>query len=204
MKKIKIFYPTILVLLLMFSESYAFQIYSFQGSGTEEYSSSEPLDWVWNDELGDFSPIFSKTRNITASGILKISDDAFSKGSAVSKEGYDFSEIISFQVNIGGRLFDYGRTDGCGLVSQGATAIIDANKLIIDGYFIFPGFANGFVMSPEGISYVYQGTDSQSFRDVHGEWKRDNDPLPPVPEPSTIFLLGSGIVGIGIWRRRKY
>jgi hypothetical protein len=51
------------------------------------------------------------------------------------------------------------------------------------------------------IRYLHlSATYTEGYRQVHGRF--DNLNFTPVPEPSTLLLLGSGFVGLGLVRRR--
>jgi hypothetical protein len=191
----------IALLLSSSSTSYAIKTYTFQGSGSEEFTGESFCQNTWSDELGEYHEECTVTNNITASGILKISDAAFKKGTAVAGGGYDFSEIISFEVFMGSGAYKYGTVDGFGLVSYGATAVTEFDKLYVDAYFTEADWPNHwFGMSPDGMFAGIQAATVRGHRQVWGEWTLVAE---PVPEPSTFLLFGAGIAGISIWRRKS-
>lgn len=59
-----------------------------------------------------------------------------------------------------------------------------------------PGSASGYGSGPGDLDvgqFAPFNRDAQSL-----------DAPAVVPEPSTIMLLGSGLVGLGVWERRKF
>jgi len=52
--------------------------------------------------------------------------------------------------------------------------------------------------------WLTNGFDIGSLHSVYETWYvRDNGGSEPVPEPSTMLLLGGGLAGLAIWRKRK-
>ncbi len=69
--------------------------------------------------------------------------------------------------------------------------------LSLPGSYIVPKYESG-TLPTEGVSNFIGGDDN-----FDSQISNENGDLANVPEPSTLFLLGSGVLGLGILGRRK-
>jgi hypothetical protein len=59
---------------------------------------------------------------------------------------------------------------------------------------------HGFSGVPNTAEWIWWLNDWDKKKKKSGD--DPNDPLVPVPEPASLFLLGSGVAIVGAWRRR--
>jgi hypothetical protein len=80
---------------------------------------------------------------------------------------------------------------------------LDSASLYVDGILIasgYTGFARDPALVPERV--VWGSGDSENTGG--GLYNLVQFDVHPVPEPATMFLLGSGLIGIGVFVRRKF
>jgi hypothetical protein len=76
-----------------------------------------------------------------------------------------------------------------------------------------------FSLDPNTFDYLLVGNSYQQYWTINGQSVANNlsyfrvsqvileytdPPVPAVPEPATMFLLGSGLIGVGVFVRRKF
>ena len=92
---------------------------------------------------------------------------------------------------------------------NGAGTVDDLLDIFIDGTLVFNNIGRSIVADAPGslINSLYFGmSSSANIGDANYELVLFDDgtaPPPPVPEPSTILLLGTGILGLIGYRRRR-
>ena len=82
--------------------------------------------------------------------------------------------------------------------SAGPVAIADGSFFGTTGEDRFFGCSN-----PSGISKIFISNTSGGIEVDHLQYGRERETAPGVPEPSSLLLVGSGLVGLVVARRRQ-
>src|SRR3990172_7128614 len=140
---------------------------------------------VWDGGIGDINTTTGGTLNVaitqtglgplpTGSSSLRTSVGGVTSGTVSFNTYYDINDLAFGTGTLAGSLGPYGPGAFSGVT--GAPITTGANLYSITA----------------NASITQAGAGSTSFNDEVS-----------VPEPSTLLLLGGGLVGIGIWFRRK-
>lgn len=173
--------------------------FSFDGVPVSAPNGSYSITFTLNtaaDSNAGFSPD-------AANGIFDVSVMAalsLNGGATMNFTTPFFVEFDDTAQNLGGLFLCFDGTGAaCATPPQGADALATGWNII--GQQLFSGSVNHptFIGAPNGVT-IDQGTSGYFI---------DNGPTftgpitNPVPEPSSIFLLGTGLLGLGFVVRRK-
>ncbi len=151
-----------------------------------------PMTWVDTydanpDQYVGWFDSYSYTHDITDNGFTPLQDVAF-----------------TYTLSIG--LYDDG-----GFWDSGEIAVIDQPGVLGDTTYNFNYSNNDIGFSIAGLLSVnLLGTVDVTIESWYGDFYFDYSTLTvkgedfaPVPEPGTIILLGAGLAGLALYRRRK-
>lgn len=99
--------------------------------------------------------------------------------------------------------FDFGKTGGVGDFGVGATSVYTITSGLTDGsfdYMSLPGGGHGTYNTAAHVQSIDQAIGAD---DNNGSGWIGNENYIITPEPSTYLLLGSGMLGLAYWRRRR-
>jgi hypothetical protein len=147
------------------------------------------------------------TATLAAGGLNQLpqTDQPLTMSSATGQpfylNGFDYAEFTATAPNNANSLSLIGHLVGGGFVFQ---------SFAVDGLTDGPGGANDFqtaVLSPVWATAKLASLDFQGFNFVAPTTPRgfqlDNIDVTPVPEPGTLMLIGSGLAGLALRRRRS-
>lgn len=110
----------------------------------------------------------------------------------------------------------YNRDRGALSVNFGHQVAFDSayiNPIFVTMNIIVEGWTDGQLLysqtltlsntQPNLLTFNYSGIDTLGFRSTTPGWFTVDNLTITNPEPSSLILLGTGLVGFGLWRRSK-
>jgi len=177
--------------------------------GLPDILSDSTGTYSYNHTTGLFSST-AQALNITFDGIssIPITSGSYSVGFYVNNSGIFTGGIVGNDLVISGT-FTYNSTTYNGVLVQGEVTnfgFADFSDLaIFDFTFNVTGGAlAGFFGPTGGDIFLSEINNFTGEFDVDSSGEKAKHDTTPVPEPGTMMLLGSGLVGLAGWGRKKF